>query len=89
MMSLGIGVPIGLYQVISSIQEKTNAKQRDYIEHQLPEGCVFYDLGGFGEIDQVVMVRCEDRITTSTIGLDVKKPGKSTVREHTVVIDIE
>ena len=51
-------------------------KQKAFIESQLPNGCVFVDLGKYGWIDSVVAVICKDA-TTTTQGYRSRPKGQS------------
>lgn len=43
-------------------------EQKMYVESHLPAGCTVHDLGSYGSIDMLVVVTCNGRQTTSTIG---------------------
>lgn len=59
---------------------------------QLPDGCTVTDLGSFGEIDQMVAIRCEGKTVVNTIDVTRRTQlvGKvmQTVTDSNSVINI-
>ena len=47
--------------------EDKKPQQKAFIESQLPDGCVFVDLGKYGAFSSIVAVICKDA-TTTTLG---------------------
>jgi len=75
---------VGLVWVINKFEEPTST-QLNKINSQLPEGCVFKDLGEYGTVDSVVMVDCKHRDTTTTTSYD--RHGKTSETNTTVKVD--
>jgi uncharacterized lipoprotein YajG len=56
--------------------EDKKPQQKALIESQLPDGCVFVDLGKYGAFNSIVAVICKDA-TTTTQGFVSKQKGQS------------
>ena len=57
------------------------AEERKKIEKLLPSGCIFQDLGEYGEFDSVIVIICESK-TTTTHAFNRYSCGKNSYCNH-------
>ncbi|MGA0540691.1 lipoprotein [Neotabrizicola sp. VNH66] len=67
---------------------ETEEEQRDRINRTMPDGCVMSDLGEYKEIDRLIVIQCDGRKTTTTVGTDIHHSGKFTYRDSFVAVRI-
>ena len=64
-------------------------EQRTKLELVLPDNCKVYEVGAFGEIKSLIIVRCKGIDVTTANGVWTSQSGKTTVTDQfsSVVLD--
>ncbi len=64
--------------ILSGCDDSPTPGEKALVEAKLPPGCELIDLGEYGEIDRLVIVRCQAADTVSTTEADIRQVGKTT-----------
>jgi hypothetical protein len=65
-------------------------RDAERVKASLPEGCTIFDLGPYGEIESLIMIKCDGRDTVSTNTHDAQSDGRWLSKEsNTVVFSID
>lgn len=64
-------------------------EERAKLNSVLPEGCKVYEVGSFGDIESLIIVKCKGEDVTTANGVWNQQSGKVTVTKQfaSVVID--
>ena len=68
---------------------KPTAEEMNRVQGALPEGCTIIDLGKYGEIDRLVMIRCAGYDTVSTNTVESRRTGKTTTSYQSVAFTFD
>lgn len=79
---------IALLMLGACKSDATVARERSNVVRQLPEGCALHDLGEYDEIEQMVVIICEGRDTTTTNTMWMESQGKSATYKQAVSVSI-
>ena len=82
-----VGAAIGTALLLSACEP--TADERAKLSNALPAGCDVYEVGSYGDIKSLVIVKCEGKTTTTANGSWTQSHGKtsSTYQFASVVIE--
>lgn len=72
-----------LVSVVALTACKTKEEERVIVNSLLPDDCEMIELGSFGEIDELVVIRCGDQTTTNIA--EIQPVGKTVVTNGAAV----
>lgn len=64
-------------------------EERAKLDSVLPEGCKVYEVGSFGDIKSLVIVKCKGEDVTTANGVWNQQSGKVTVTHQFASVSVE
>ena len=63
-------------------------EQKQRVQDALPKGCKLFDLGKYGPIDRLVVVKCDGFSTVSASISDTEQQGKYSVTRQYLAVEV-
>lgn len=60
-------------------------EEKEKLKNALPEGCEMIDVGEYGSIDSLIIVKCDGRNVVATYGYKHQSNGKSSETDRSAV----